>query len=235
MKKLDNYYCVQTPEAVELRIQPAGFWSRGLAFATDFSIRILVYSLIASLGSVFFASFSVGVNLILYFLMEWFYPVFFEVWNNGATPGKRMLNIRVVHEDSTPVNFSASVIRNLLRVVDFLPIFYVFGIISSLSNRSFQRLGDIAAGTLVINNQFKYVTPSLTAKGVRALPDGFTLEDQNAVLAFAERGAQLSEERSAELAQILVPTLQAQESATSASNPVASLHQMANGIVGLGP
>src|SRR5207342_2574723 len=91
-----------------------------------------------------------GILLILWFALEWFYPTICEVWFNGATPGKKFLGLLVLHADGTPVGLPASLIRNLLRAVDFLPFLYGFGLLAMLLNRDFQRLGDIAGGTLVV-------------------------------------------------------------------------------------
>ena len=102
-----------------------------------------------------------GLMLLGFFLLEWFYPVFFEL-RSGATPGKRAMGLRVVHDDGTPVGAVASVIRNLLRVADFLPLFYAAGLVSCLVDRDFRRLGDLAAGTLVVHSE-----PPLKPQGIR--------------------------------------------------------------------
>lgn len=89
------------------------------------------------------------------FLLEWFYPIIFEVYRQGQTPGKKVMAIKVLQDNGIPVGWPTSLIRNLLRAVDFLPMMYGFGVVSMLIARNFRRLGDLAAGTLVV-----YVEPT---------------------------------------------------------------------------
>ena len=117
--------------------------------------------------------------LLATFLLSWFYPVFFEVWWNGQTPGKRATDLKVVCDDGTPVSFSKSIVRNFLRAADMLPTGYAVGLICCLIDPSFRRLGDLAAGTLVV-----YASP---------------VEHQS------QRSKLLTAERAHELAQILAP------------------------------
>ena len=91
-----------------------------------------------------------GLWLILMFLMEWFYPVLFEVLARGQTVGKMALGIRVLCDDGTPVGWYQSTVRNFLKFVDFLPVLYGAGLLSMLLQKDFKRLGDLAAGTLVV-------------------------------------------------------------------------------------
>jgi hypothetical protein len=136
----------------------------------------------------------------------------FEVFWNGATPGKRACHLRVLHDDGTPIGWRASVVRNTLRAVDFLPVMYGFGLIACICNRDFKRLGDLAAGTLVV-----YAPPASTLRkrpetarssepppslaGHVPLPEAtLTLEEQRAIIDFAERRKRWSDQRAAELA-----------------------------------
>lgn len=146
---LDTRLSLETPEGAALPLAPAGLGVRIMAFLIDMLIKsvaiIIVFTLLGIFGGM-----GMGIALILTFLLEWFYPVYFEVWHQGRTPGKKNLNIRVINDDGTPVTFGASLLRNLLRVVDFLPLVYLTGIITSLFNARFKRLGDLVAGTLVV-------------------------------------------------------------------------------------
>jgi len=146
---LDTARAVETPEGVTIDLRVAGPVPRALAFAIDFGIRALVYLGLA-VGLATLGRFGTGVLLIAFFGLEWFYPVLFEVYGQGATPGKRMLGLRVVHDDGVPVGWSGAMIRNLLRAVDFLPFFYGCGLVSMLLTRDFKRLGDLAARTVVV-------------------------------------------------------------------------------------
>ena len=118
------------------------------------------------------------------------------------TPGKRAMGIRVVHSNGTPVGWSASITRNLLRFVDFLPLFYVFGFISMMLNRNFQRLGDLVAGTLVVYREDKRAQHDIP-EATEMLP-AFALQpnESQAIVHFAERAGQISQERADELAAV---------------------------------
>ncbi len=201
---LDTQYIVEIPEGIELQLPLANPLERVLAYALDLLIRFGVY-FVVSIILQYFGYFGQGIFLIIVFIMEWFYPVFFEIYNKGATIGKKAFNIVVVHDDGTPVSWASSIVRNLLRAVDMLPIGYLFGLVSMLLNKNFKRLGDLAAGTLVIRNEpIKHhpVTSELKGKSP-SVP--LTLEEQNAILSFSERTTTLSEARCHELADILSP------------------------------
>ena len=146
---LDNRIEVATPEGVNIELTPAGPIVRIAAFAIDCLIRMAIL-LAVSITFSSAGNFGSGIVLISYFFIEWFYPVCFELLRNGQTPGKRAMSITVVLEDATPIRFSNSLIRNLLRVVDFLPVGYLFGIVATVVNPRFQRIGDLFAQTLVI-------------------------------------------------------------------------------------
>lgn len=96
---------------------------------------------------------AVAVVALLLFAVQFGYHVLFETLASGRTPGKRWTGLRVVTTGGGPVSFLTSVVRNLLRVVDFLPGFYGVAIVSVLASRRNQRLGDIAAGTLVVRER----------------------------------------------------------------------------------
>ena len=142
---LDTLRRVPTPEGFELTLRLAGPVPRALAYAIDIAIRAAIY-LALSMSLPALVGGGTGLMLIAAFLLEWFYPVAFEVWWGGATPGKRAFGLAVLSDNGTPVTFGASVTRNLLRAVDFLPMLYAFGLVSMLVSRDFKRLGDLAAG-----------------------------------------------------------------------------------------
>jgi hypothetical protein len=146
-----------------------------------------------------------GVAMLAAFALEWFYPVVLEVWWNGATPGKRAFGLCVLNDDGTPVTFGASLSRNLLRAVDFLPFLYAFGLVTMLINRDFKRLGDLAAGTVVVYRDRPRRAVALAAVVPHAPAVALSLEERRAVLDFAERHASLTPERADELAAHAVP------------------------------
>ncbi|MGH8588530.1 MAG: RDD family protein [Gammaproteobacteria bacterium] len=199
---LDTVRAVETPEGVAIDLRVAGPVPRALCFAIDFGIRALIYLGLA-IGLATLGRFGTGVLLIAFFGLEWFYPVLFEVYAEGATPGKRMLGLRVVHDDGVPVGWSGAMIRNLLRAVDFLPFFYGCGLVSMLLTRDFKRLGDLAARTVVVYREI--ATPPLRLPEVtpRPPPVRFTLAEQQAILAFAARVPSLTNERAEEIAAIV--------------------------------
>jgi uncharacterized RDD family membrane protein YckC len=198
---LDTRSGIETPEGVMLELCPAGPVVRFSAFAIDFLIRGVVYMILIQVLSLT-GGMGMGLIAITVFLLEWFYPVFFEVSLGGATPGKRAMGITVVEDSGLPVSFGASVTRNLLRVADFLPLLYGFGIASMLLTHNFKRLGDLAAGTQVVYRERR------TAR--RALPDAEPVapqripnsEVQLALIALADRSGRLTEERFDELAEL---------------------------------
>jgi uncharacterized RDD family membrane protein YckC len=223
---LDTTRPVETPEGIELALRVAGPVVRALAWAIDFGIRIIFYIVLSfflnTLGDL-----GIGLLLVSIFVLEWFYPVLFEVYRQGATPGKNAMKIKVLHESGTPVNWSASMIRNLLRVVDFLPFLYGFGLVAMLFNEDFKRIGDLAAGTVVV---YQEEIPSLKKANSWGdelpLPMPVALTEQQAIVNFADRAQHLSPERAIELANIVTPL-----TGKTGEAGVKSLCQFANGLI----
>ncbi|MDU9409615.1 RDD family protein [Pseudomonas sp. zfem001] len=226
---LDTRYQVETPEGIDLHLRPAGLVPRALAFAIDLAIRGLILSatfiVLGLLGQ-----FGMGLGTILLFLVTWWYMVLFEVLNQGRSPGKQMLGLRVVHDDGTPIGWAASLTRNLLRFVDILPFGYTLGIISCLNHPAFKRLGDIAAGTLVVYRDAPLSKPLLADAEPLPAPFTLNLDEQRAVLGFAERSGQLSAARRAELAALLAEPLQ-----VPAEQAEPRLNGIARGLLGSAP
>lgn len=198
---LDTRHSISTPEGIAVEVTPAGPVVRLYAFMIDLLIRGAVFlALLIPLSML--EKTGVGILLIIMFALEWFYPVFYEVLYAGATPGKKAMGLKVLHDDATPVGWSASLIRNLLRGVDILPGTYAFGLVSVLLHKDFKRLGDIVAGTIVVHTEpTRHRAIELEAA---AQPPEYplTLPEQQAVLGFAERHKRLTEERSDELARL---------------------------------
>jgi uncharacterized RDD family membrane protein YckC len=197
---IDTVRLHETPEGVDLALRVAGPAPRAIAYLVDVVIRFALFLVITPLAA--FSGFGIGLILLAVFGLEWLYPVVFEV-RSGATPGKRIMGLMVVHDDGTPVRLPGSMIRNLLRVVDFLPVLYGVGLVSMLVDRDFRRLGDLAGGTLVVYADTLPPKPTIPQVAPQAPPAGLPLEAQQAILAFAERGHAVSEARRIELAEIL--------------------------------
>lgn len=203
---LDTRLRVETPEGVDLLLSPAGPLVRALAFAVDLALRgalsLAVLGVLGRLGEL-----GLGLGLILLFLLNWWYMVLFEVFNQGRSPGKQLLGLRVVHEDGTPVGWGAALLRNLLRFIDMLPLGYCCGLLASLASPRFQRLGDLAAGTLVIHRPPARPPAALEPVAPLPAPIAFSAAEQRALLAFDERQRRLSPARREELAGLLAPLL----------------------------
>lgn len=203
---LDNGHRVETPEGIDLVLRPAGLVPRALAFAIDLVLRAAIVVVLGlALGAL--GQFGMGLSAIVLFIVQWWYMVLFEVLDQGRTPGKRWLGLRVVHDDGTPVGWSASLIRNLLRFVDLLPFGYFFGALCCLAHPCFKRIGDLAAGTLVIHRERPSAQPALPQVAPQPAPVALSFEEQRALIAFSERHASLSPERRAELATVLAAPL----------------------------
>jgi len=230
---IDTLCAVETPEGVELEFSPAGPVPRALAWMVDAGIRGAVYvalaSLLGALGQV-----GMGLLLLSLFLLEWFYPVAFEVLGGGRTPGKKLLGLRVLRADGAPVGWSRSTVRSLLAFVDFMPFGFAAGLCAMLLGRRCQRLGDLAAGTVVVHQSLErrpHGNPAPPAgAGEPALPPPFplTLPEQRAIMGFSERAPGLTQERARELADLLEPLTGAQGDAG-----VRRLHAMARNLRGL--
>jgi len=199
---LDTSYRVEIPGGIELEAQIVGPIPRFLAFSIDFVIRAL-FLFIFAIASIPFGKLGFAFWFIFWFLIEWFYPVLFEIYRRGQTPGKKMLGISVVQDDLTPVTFGTSLLRNLLRVADFLPFFYLFGLMTMVSNRRFQRLGDLAAGTLVISVRESAKPAAIDNITPLAPATSLLRNEQTAMVDFLHRSQQLSLPRQQELASIL--------------------------------
>lgn len=200
---LDTTNTYETPEGIELELNIAGAVVRSGAWLIDALLRFILYLVVATVFGIFGKA-GDGIVLILFFLIEWFYPVFFEL-HSGATPGKKQFNLIVCHDNGTPIGWQASVTRNLLRVADFFPVMFGAGLVSMLLNKNSKRLGDIVAGTVVVYRQEVNANYNIKKTNPLALPAPLLLEEQRAVLDFAERANTFSSERREELAQLLTP------------------------------
>ncbi len=209
----------------------AGPVPRALAWVIDFFVRVLLFfAIFASLSP--FAKVGAGIAILLTFLLEWGYPVLFEWLWNGATPGKKIMGLRVLHDDGTPLGIHASVSRNLLRAVDFLPFLYAFGFIAMLFNRDFKRLGDLAAGTIVVHVQKSANTHRVPALPPLAPPIFLRLPEERALIEFAERRPLWSDARAAEIALQAGPLLEGLDNKQHGQAAVNRLIAYANHLVG---
>lgn len=198
---MDTVVAVETPEGILLELRPAGLTARLYAFILDGFIRLAIV-FVGSIVQAVLGGIGVAFGLILIFALEWFYPVFFELMPSGATPGKRAFGLKVVMDNGLPVTPAASLTRNLLRAADFLPLAYGFAIISSLVRPDYKRLGDIAAGTLVVRQPRPAARILLDAIAPLAPVMPLGPSDQAAIIALAARASRLTPERLDELAAL---------------------------------
>jgi uncharacterized RDD family membrane protein YckC len=203
---LDTTYDIATPEGVELQLSAAGLAPRALAWLIDAAVKGVALMAAGALLAAF-GDFGQGLYLLAAFLLLWFYNVLFEVLNHGATPGKRYMGLSVMNVNGTPVGWSGSLTRNLIRVVDTLPGCYAFGCICVLVTRKFQRLGDLAAGTVVVHRPRERQPVPDGGVAARPLTVPLSLEEQQAIVDFRERTAGLNADRAEELAALLKPVL----------------------------
>jgi uncharacterized RDD family membrane protein YckC len=159
----EEFLDIGTPENVVFGYEVAGIGSRFLAALVDTSlialllvianfILIVIITAAGQLdgpGSAAAAWFIAALGLVS-FIILWGYYIFFELSWNGQSPGKRLVGLRVISSDGSPIGPVESIVRNLIRIVDFLPLYYGIGVISMFISRRAQRLGDLAASTLVV-------------------------------------------------------------------------------------
>ncbi|HEX5753984.1 MAG TPA: RDD family protein [Archangium sp.] len=198
---------VATPERVSLSLPVAGIGYRCLAYLADLFILFVfwviayfTFTLLVSDVIGFFQGLSGLAQTLLVvgvFATQWVYWTVAEVLMNGQTPGKRLMGIRVVRVDGSPVGVLESAVRNLVRVVDSLPFVYAVGVLSVLLTRQHRRLGDLLAGTLLVREERidldKYTA---SAPGPGALPtatrsERLTAEDVELILSFLTRAPEL--------------------------------------------
>ncbi|MBO9324468.1 MAG: RDD family protein [Roseiflexus sp.] len=171
-----NDYIVETPEQIELAYDIAGIGSRFLAAIIDSALIVLaevaLFLAITQVASMlqFAESVWLAIGATLGFVILWGYFIAFELTWNGQSPGKRLIGLRVVSEGGRPITVLGSIIRNLVRIIDFLPLFYGIGVIVMFVDKRARRLGDLAADTLVVRERTDVTLESLVAGAAPNLP-----------------------------------------------------------------
>ena len=203
---VDTVTEIDTPERVRFACRLAGPAQRGGAYLVDLVLRAaLLFGVVLLLGALGLGTrgglFGLGVGLVLVaaFVVEWGYYVVSETFMNGQSLGKRAFALRVVRSDGLPISFGDSVLRNLLRAADFLPNLYGIGVVVMAVDPKFRRLGDLAAGTIVVCERGEAVLgavsiePPPTEAELRVLPARIPLspDELEAVEAFVRRRSAL--------------------------------------------
>lgn len=172
---MGDIFSLETPESVTVGYEVAGVGTRFLAALVDTAIQVAivvaVFVVMAALGGSIsgaggFVAIAIGILIISIVLLG--YYIFFELIWNGQSPGKRTLHLRVIQTNGYPVTPFAILIRNILRLIDWLPSLYAVGVIAMIANRRAQRLGDLAAGTMVVKEGREGRLSSLPDASVQA-------------------------------------------------------------------
>jgi uncharacterized RDD family membrane protein YckC len=180
----DDYLSIATPENVAFGYEVAGIGSRFLAAVVDTLIILALILLVELTLSLIAASFfrdqllsdspalvwMAAIFGLIAFALFWGYYIFFEMLWNGQSPGKRWVGLRVIRTDGTPITLAESIVRNLVRLVDFLPAYYGVGVVTMFVNGQSRRLGDLAAGTLVVRDRVAVTLESLAARPTPPAP-----------------------------------------------------------------
>lgn len=211
---LDSVIRIVTPENIAFEYRLAGPFRRSVAYLIDAVIVISVVAAVLIIALLLLrSSSSIGVFLIAYFLLKWGYGGVFETYWNGQTPGKRMMKIRVVSTDGLPINGQQAVLRNFLRVADSFYYFLV-GALAFLLSRRFQRLGDLAAGTMVVLEEShslhnRYQPPEIPEALAELIPRSFPIDEMlgDAIGGYIARRMVLPAARRLQLAGVLVDAL----------------------------
>ncbi|MGQ0521830.1 MAG: RDD family protein [Actinomycetota bacterium] len=228
---------IATPEGVDLEMTLAGLGSRAVARMVDQAIQLAVLLAVGLLAALAGATTGVtgdgggavaaAVAVVVVFAVQFGYDVLFEVLASGRTPGKRWSGLRVVRVDGAPVGFVTSAVRNLLRLVDSLPGIYAVAMVAVLASSRNQRLGDMAAATVVVRERRgprkAGVAPAVAGAAGSHDPtwdvSAVTAEELATIRRFLDRRATLAPHARARLAGDLAARL-----APKVVGPPAGLH-----------
>jgi uncharacterized RDD family membrane protein YckC len=181
----DEQLDIGTPENVTFGYEVAGIGSRFLAALVDTGLIVLLqlitYAVLFFLLRGWLASagpdllpgesttaWLIALFTLLAFGLLWGYYIFFEVTWNGSSPGKRWVSLRVIRSDGSPITLTEAIIRNLVRLIDFLPFYYALGVLTMFVDSRSRRLGDLAAGTLVVRDSGDVTLASLAENRVHS-------------------------------------------------------------------
>ena len=216
---MDRTLDVRTPESIAFSYELAGLGSRFLALIVDQAIQIL--TLVAIFFGIVWAaarvdngrasavtdklamSLAIALVVTIVFVILFGYYIVFEALWNGQTPGKKLLGLRVVRDGGYPIDFGASLIRNLIRVGEWILGYYLLAAVSALLSPENKRLGDIAAGTIVVRDARLSEPRDFGRREdepVYAATTYLSGEERALIKRFLERRDALASDRRAELA-----------------------------------
>lgn len=246
----DERITIDTPENVAFGYPIAGIGSRFLAALVD-SLIILILQLAVQVSLYALLNAFAGLSLdselqtltwaaaifgLVGFALLWGYYIFFELAWNGQSPGKRWVGLRVIRAEGTPITLSESIIRNLVRLVDFLPVAYGVGVVTMFIDARSRRLGDLAAGTLVVRDKAdltlsslsaaqqlsRWGAPDQTLEALQPLPFGrLSEQDLQMVEDFLQRRGELTnaDELAAQILNLLLRKLDADPQSLADHHP----------------
>lgn len=220
---------IETPEQIDVRLEIAGPGTRFVAQVIDWLIKCLVLFVAGMLGLVLLALFestdlfeSVSVllgALIVALFYSFFlgYDIYYEAYQNGQTPGKKLTGIRVIREGGAAVDFQSVCIRNLLGMADFIPCCYLLGGLFVMFTPRGQRLGDMAAGTIVIrerapqppaelDHRIEHLTREETFIFTAEQLNACSSEDRHILRSYFQRSGQMDPHSRYQLARRLTQT-----------------------------
>lgn len=244
LAQIDSTIDIVTPENISFNYRVAGPFRRMLAFAIDLGVRVVVFIAVGwllslTLGQLGFTGGALvgAIMLIVWFVMSWFYGGLFETFWNGQTPGKWMLGIRVLTIEGSPINGMQAVLRNILRIVDTMPMLsvamftpiaqganlppmyviptFMLGLGVMAMNRRFRRIGDFVCGTMVVREERSWLMGVAKLEDPRAaqlaeyLPPTYEVSRSlaKALAAYVERRQFFSPPRRREIARHLADPL----------------------------
>ncbi len=222
--QLDTTIEIVTPENIAFQYRLAGPFRRLLAWVIDLVIRFffvaaMFFLMVLSTAFLGVPGVGVAVWLVTVFVVQWLYGALFEAFWNGQTIGKRVAGIRVLSKDGQPISGFQAVLRNVLRVADAQPfLLYLVGLCAATMNRRFQRLGDLAARTIVVveeTSRLRGVVPVVEPEAIHLaglIPADFRASHTlaRALVAYVERRQQFAWNRRMEIARHLGAPLQEQ-------------------------
>jgi uncharacterized RDD family membrane protein YckC len=233
-------YQVLTPERVSLQYDIAGVGSRGAAVLIDSLIQsvVLVVLLFGLIGTSAVArvinqdadvadALLLALFALIFFAVTAGYFILFEIIWSGQTPGKRIVGVRVLRENGYPIRPVDSTIRNVVRIVDGLPVGYAVGVLTMLCNKRSKRLGDFAAGTIVVREGGRgvLVTPDQVLVDQ---PQGPVLRSSDATLVrdFLLRRSAMNAQARRELASRLANAIAARYGLSVETDPELFLERL---------
>ncbi|MDR2768133.1 MAG: RDD family protein [Treponema sp.] len=213
-EKTDTSISVETPEGILYSLYPAGPLIRACAYGIDVICQwVLILGFSIAYRVILEEAAGIWVLLLVQFVMNWFYQALWEYFGGGQTPGKRLLGIRVVMENGSPLSPGAALMRNLLSFADTFLGLYLIAFVSMAASDGFRRLGDWAAGTLVIHT-WKSRAPERRESLdwlAKLVPVNagqlLSYEEKQGILMFARRYAHLGPARAGEIARVLAEAL----------------------------